>query len=259
MFLRANARAVGLADRGDRLHATYAASIVDGEVVAVAAHAWNGLLLLQAPTRDLDEVVHLAKTRSRRAVRGLAGPWTQVVAARRSLRLSETAASLESPEDLFELHLEHLRVPAILSAPKVCARRATTADLEHLTELRHDYMVEALNSAPGADLRAASRDELRRMIEEGSAFALELAGRIVAFSAFNARLPDAVQIGGVFTPPEHRGRGYARAVVAASLLGARDDGVLRALLFTDRLNIAARRAYVALGFEPIGDYGLLMF
>jgi ribosomal protein S18 acetylase RimI-like enzyme len=258
MFLRSNLRAVGLLDRGERLHGTYAASIVDGEIVAVAAHAWNGLVLLQAPTRDLEPVVRLATSRSRRAVLGLVGPWRQVVAARECLGFRDRAVSLESAEDLFELPLEALVMPS-RRQDGARARRATAADLEVLARFRHDYMVEALRSAPGDALRAASRDEMKRMIEEGVAFVLEAGGELVAFSAFNAKLPDAVQVGGVFTPVQHRRRGHARAVVAASLVEARRDGVRHAVLFTDRLNVAARRAYVALGFDPIGDYGLVMF
>lgn len=255
MFLRSNARAAGLVDRGERLQGTYAASIVDGEVVAVAAHAWNGLVLLQAPDRDLEQVVHVATARSRRAVRGFAGPWSQIVAARTALGLDERLATLDSCEDLFELELAALALPPRLQA----VRRASAADLEVLTDFRHDYMVEALHAAPGDGLRSACRDEMRRMIEEGTGFVLTAGANLLAFSGFNAKLPDIVQVGGVFTPRELRGRGYARAVVAASLLEARRDGAKRALLFTDRKNIAARRAYVALGFEPIGDYGLIMF
>ena len=64
-------------------------------------------------------------------------------------------------------------------------------------------------------------------------------------------------MGGVWTPPERRGRGYARAVVAASLLDARAEGVERAVLFTE--NPVARRAYEALGFRRVGEYGLVIF
>ena len=67
-----------------------------------------------------------------------------------------------------------------------------------------------------------------------------------------------MQVGGVWTPPETRGRGYARCVVAGSLLHARAQGVTRALLFTMESNVAAVRAYEALGFRRIGDYGLML-
>ena len=79
-----------------------------------------------------------------------------------------------------------------------------------------------------------------------------------AFS-FNATTPERVQIGGVWTPPEWRGRGYARAVVAGALLDGKAEGATRGVLFTDIANLSAQRAYYALGFEVIGDYGIILF
>jgi predicted GNAT family acetyltransferase len=87
----------------------------------------------------------------------------------------------------------------------------------------------------------------------------EAQGRPVAFTGFNAALPDVVQVGGVYTPPFGRARGFARAAVAGSLLHARDRGAVRAVLFTDVDNAPAQRAYRALGFEPVGDWGLVRF
>jgi len=55
-----------------------------------------------------------------------------------------------------------------------------------------------------------------------------------------------------------RRRGYARAVVAASLLDARAEGAQTAILFTGESNTAAQKAYVALGFRHIGAYRLLL-
>ncbi len=57
---------------------------------------------------------------------------------------------------------------------------------------------------------------------------------------------------------ELRRRGYGRCVVAASLLDARAQGVEKAILFTGESNLAAQRAYTALGFRHIGDYRLLL-
>jgi GNAT superfamily N-acetyltransferase len=62
---------------------------------------------------------------------------------------------------------------------------------------------------------------------------------------------------GVYTPPELRGRGHARAVVATSLIDARAAGATRAILFTPRPNAVA--AYRAVGFAPIGHYAVVLF
>src|SRR5260370_18218406 len=51
MFLRANARAAGLIDRGAPPEATYVAALAGGRITGVAAHCWNGMVLVQAPAQ----------------------------------------------------------------------------------------------------------------------------------------------------------------------------------------------------------------
>jgi predicted GNAT family acetyltransferase len=77
----------------------------------------------------------------------------------------------------------------------------------------------------------------------------------LSFSAFNASLPDIVQLGGIYTPPDRRGRGSAKVVVAASLLVARGRGAWRAVLFTNNPSV---RTYEALGLRCVGDYALVL-
>ena len=62
----------------------------------------------------------------------------------------------------------------------------------------------------------------------------------------------------MWTPPQLRGRGYARGVVGASLRDARAAGATRAILFTGDDNHAAQKAYRSLGFEVVGEYGLVL-
>ncbi len=60
------------------------------------------------------------------------------------------------------------------------------------------------------------------------------------------------RIGPVFTPQEHRGRGYASAAVAEVSQYLRAEGS-RVTLFTDQANPTSNRIYLALGFEPVVD------
>ncbi len=258
MFLRSNARAAGFVDRGRPLQGTYAAVLVQGEIVAVAAHCWNGSVLVQAPVR-LEDVVRAAVQRSGRAVGGLAGPWSQVTAARRALRLEERPTAKASREELYALNLRELLVPPALAEGRLLCRRPRKSELDLLIEWRVGFALEALGAANGAELRTQCRDEVVLHHGEGSDWVLLDGDTPVAYSVFNARLPEIVQIGGVWTPPALRGRGYARAVVAGSLLEARGGGVGRAVLFTDPGNPPAGRAYRALGFQVVGDYGLVLF
>jgi predicted GNAT family acetyltransferase len=75
-------------------------------------------------------------------------------------------------------------------------------------------------------------------------------------TGFNATLPEIVQIGGVYTPADLRGRGYARRAVALHLAEARGKGTARAVLFA--ANDAAARAYRAIGFQPAVPFTLFL-
>ena len=258
MILRSNVRAGGLEDHDERYQGTYAAAFDGDRIVAVAAHSWNGVLVLQAPVA-VPDVVRLAVGTSRRHVRGLIGPWQQVVAVRQALGRADTPARSESREILYTLDLADLIVPSALGSGVVRCRRSSAEDFDTLTQWRVAYRGETMNEPPTPELAADARRDIEALHEGARSFVLEHAGAVVAFSGFNAVLPDIVQVGGVWTPPELRGRGYARAVVAGSLISAREGGAARSVLFTADDNVPAQRAYVALGFRAIGDYGIIGF
>lgn len=260
MFLRSNARAAGLLDEGALLQGTYVAASRAGRIEAVAGHFWNGILVLQAPSAPhLAGVASHAVRRSGRHVAGIAGPWAQVVAARAALAMSERETSRASPEILYALELEALRVPAPLATGRARCVVPRGALLDAAVEMRVAYCMETLGQADTESLRESARNELLRLAGAESTFALVEDDRAVGVGSFNARLPDCVQLGGVFTPPERRGRGHARALVAGALLSARSRGAERAVLFTEEDNTPARRAYEALGFGVVGSYGLCLF
>ena len=261
MFLRANARNVGLLDRAEQYQGTYAAAIEDGRIVAVAAHWWNGILSVQAPVHG-SEVVRAATRESGRAVNGINGPWAQAIAAREALGLARAPMRSESREVLYALALSDLVVPSALASGRVRCRRPGVDDMSALATWRAAYRVELESYPDSAELRASARQDVESLNAEGRDFVVvegDGPHRLLACSAFNAALPDVVQVGGVFTPVELRSRGYARAVVAGSLISARERGVGRAILFTGEESVSARRAYEALGFVAVGDYGLLGF
>lgn len=248
MFLRSNARSGGLVDHGQPLQAAYAGAFGPA-LEAVAAHCWNGMLLVQAPAL-LDEVVRAAVKASRRTVTGIAGPWAQAQAAAEALSLRGSGAR----EVLYALDLATL---AFAPPPELRARRPRLEELEMLTDWREAYLVETGLARPGPELRGMARAGVALHHAQGNDWVLERTQALVAYTAFNARLPDVVQVGGVWTPPHLRAQGLARAAVATHLLSARGEGARRAVLFTAESNRAARRAYESLGFRVTGDYGLV--
>ena len=259
MFLRSNARSAGLLDRGQPMHATYVAAFEGGRIAGVAAHCWNGMVLVQAPVgHHAAAAAREAVRRSGRTVTGFSGPWDQVVAAREALGLGAAPTAKDSRDELYVLDIARLVVPADLASGALRCRHPAESELERLAAWRVRFAVEALGATDGPELHRASTDDVRLQHERGTDWLLLAGAAPVSYAVFNAVLPDIVQIGGVWTPPEFRGRGYARAVVAGSLLAARKQGVARAVLFADPANEAARRAYLFLGFRIVGDYGLVL-
>ena len=258
MFLRSNLRVGGIEDRGETHQARYAGLFRGAELVAVAAHCWNGSLLLQAPIAA-QRVAAAAAEGSSRAIRWLLGPASQVETVRRSSLLHGRTPAKFSIEELMHLRLERLIVPPELSGGQMRCRRCAAEDREQLVQWRVAYEQETFGRAATPAIHREAHAEVERLCAAGALFVLEAEDARVAMCAFNARLPDTVQLGGVFTPPPVRGRGYARAVVAGALSEARADGASAAVLFTGNDNASALRAYRSLGFERVGDYALALF
>jgi RimJ/RimL family protein N-acetyltransferase len=257
MFLIGNLRASGLGDTGQAYSGTYAAALDDRRITAVVAHYWNGVLVFQAPVH-LEAVWRTAVAASQRAVGGLIGPNEQASGVKRALGIDAGTIQLDELEKLYSLQLTDLLVPAVLSSGQVTGRRMEPGDVELLTAWRVAYAIETLSASDGPELRQRSQEGIKRWQREGHGWVLERDGELVAMGGFNTAIEEAVQIGGVYTPPHLRRRGYGRAVVAASLLDARGEGVEKAILFTGVDNIAAQKAYAALGFAHIGDYRMVL-
>lgn len=257
MFLLGNARTAGLTDRGEAYQGTYAAAFAAGEIVGVVAHYWNNTLILQAPAY-VRELCREAVGVSGRPLGNLIGPGEQVDIALDALGLADAGVQLDEREKLYDLDLDELIVPHALASGQVVGRRATPGDLPLLTAWRVTYAAETLGERVTTESRARAHSSVRRLVEEGRTWVLESDGVPVACSSFNTATEEAVQVGGVWTPPGLRSRGYGRAVVAASLLDARAEGVETAILFTGLENIPAQKAYDALGFRCVGTYRMVL-
>ena len=257
MFLIGNMRTSGLVDNGQAYEGTYAAAFEGEQITGVVAHCWNGNLICQAPAH-LDDLWRAAVKASSRPVSGLLGPAEQVAAVKAALDLTGTSVQLDESENLFSLALDQMAVPRELSSGRWRGRRAGPRDLDQVTAWRVDFSLEALGEEDEPQLWEKVRVNAERIIDRGMVWVLEDGGELVATSGFNAAIDEAVQVGGVWTPPALRRRGYGRAAVAASLLDARAEGAETAILFTGESNIPAQKAYRALGFRVIGDYRLVL-
>lgn len=257
MILRSNLARSGITDGPEAFQGRYAAVIETAQIAAAAAHYWNGMLILCAPCGA--GALASAVTAGRH-VAGILGPWKQALEAQDSLNLGGSECHLRSRETLMTLKLDSLQTPpALLPDQALHCRPARSEEIGLLTAWREAFRIESLGATPSRELTRHCREEITQWIAEGNQFLLLDDGRPVSGCSFNARLPDAVQIGNVWTPPEFRSRGYGRAVVAGALAQAKRDGATLGVLFTPEDNEAARTAYAALGFSAVGDYAMLLY
>jgi GNAT superfamily N-acetyltransferase len=255
MFIRSNLARSGLQFQTKPFHAHYVGAFNGVKLTGLAAHCWNGMLLIQA-TERIGGLVHACVAYSGRKVSGFCGPLDQVREAQTALNLADAPAAMSADEWLYALDLANIAVPEILRRGGVTARPPRTEERDLLCAWRLAYDIETLGSTDSPEARDRSSRTLDQQIADGNAWVALENGCPVSLSAFNAALPDIVQLCGIYTPPELRGRGYAKASVAASLLAARGRGVSRAVLFTS--NPSAARSYEAVGFCRLGDFGLVL-
>jgi RimJ/RimL family protein N-acetyltransferase len=103
---------------------------------------------------------------------------------------------------------------------------------------------------PQVDDRIAYGGVLLWLRDDGEPVSLAGRTRLVA---------GQVRIAPVYTPPEHRGRGYAAGATAAATRGALAAGAREVLLYTDLANPTANRLYERLGYRGVEDRVMVSF
>jgi predicted GNAT family acetyltransferase len=81
----------------------------------------------------------------------------------------------------------------------------------------------------------------------------------VALAGGRESSPGIARVGPVYTPPEHRRRGYATSLVAAWTAELLHHGMRRCALFTDLANPTSNSIYQAVGYRPYADSAVIDF
>ncbi|WP_327370450.1 GNAT family N-acetyltransferase [Streptomyces sp. NBC_01217] len=132
-------------------------------------------------------------------------------------------------------------------APSGRPRAATAADRDLLVRW-HLAFAEQVGQ-PGA--------HTERMVDErtasGGLTLWENDGVPVSMAGVSPRIAGMVRVAAVYTPAEHRGRGYAAAVTAEVSQAAREAGAQEVLLFTDLANPTSNGVYRRIGYRAVSD------
>ena len=220
-----------------------------GQIVDLLPVSDEGMIFPQCPNRPWgDARAVLAGT----AVKGMLGDASQIAELREVLGLP-AQGGLDNEEPLYELPLADLQLP---DCAGFTLRPLKDAPRDLVIAWRCAYLKEVL-PMPGEDFDAKAVQDIDSYIAADSHRVLYEGETPVAMTGFNATLPEAVQIGAVYTPPNDRSRGLARRAVALHLQQAIAQGVNHAILFA--ASPQACKAYEAIGFRRTGDYTILVY
>jgi predicted GNAT family acetyltransferase len=104
-------------------------------------------------------------------------------------------------------------------------------------------------SAPAEQVRAGAV----RRIAEGQVHLWDDAAP-KAMAAWGRPTTRGVSVNAVYTPPPHRGRGFATALVAALSRKLLAEGRSFCALFTDLANPTSNAVYARIGYRPVRDF-----
>jgi uncharacterized protein len=142
--------------------------------------------------------------------------------------------------------LETVKPPEGISG---AAREASEIDRELLVTWIGDFAAELADvSPPTVD---AERTVDLRMSSGRGGFLLWEDGAPVSMAGWGSPTPNGIRIGPVYTPPEHRRRGYGSAVTAAASERSLAAGRRLCFLYTDLANPTSNKIYMDIGYEPV--------
>jgi predicted GNAT family acetyltransferase len=138
-------------------------------------------------------------------------------------------------------------------SPPGAARMATLDDLDLAVRWLRGF--EADTGVVRTNVEAGARERL----DDGRLWLWENEGEPVSLAARTTTAGGVARVAPVYTPPEHRRRGYGAAITAAITADALARDAEHVVLFTDAANPTTNAIYQQIGFRPIGDRCTVQF
>lgn len=136
-------------------------------------------------------------------------------------------------------------------------RTVKGADRELLIDWVSAFHAEA---KPGPAMQSPADMVDRRLTEDPDGLMLwEHDGRPVSMAGLTGPTPNGIRVGLVYTPPEHRNRGFASALVAALTRRELERGRRFCFLYTDLANPTSNKIYQRIGYRPVTDVDVHVF
>jgi hypothetical protein len=231
----------------------YEAVVSDGDRVVLAALRTPPYNLILSEVDDPAALAVLADDLAGSGLPGVVGPPKAALEfAERWVRSEGGSSAVVINERIYRLSAVRPPRPAPGSW-----RAAEPRDRALLAGWLIDFGIEALNDAD-AERVQLGLDEW----EAGSGrryWLWEVNGAPVTLVGAGGDTPHGIRIGPVYTPPPHRGRGYASNLTAAVSQALLTEGRTFCFLYTNLANETANRIYLAIGYEPVTDAVMIRF
>lgn len=224
-------------------------SVDDCAALGAGVQSADGVLLVSGMYSDWAPEVVSTLLRDGRRLSGVRGmPLVAAAFAQAWTEVAGIAATTAHKEVLYRLVD---MVPPV--GVRGDCRPVRESDTELLVDWLDDFFAEALD-APSD--RAERRKFVREVDMSDDCIVLWTLGNgePVSMARIHAPSGGVSRIGPVYTPPAHRGHGYAAAATASAADHTRRLGARDVVLFADVENVASSRVYRRIGFRPFSEH-----
>ncbi|MGN0729445.1 GNAT family N-acetyltransferase [Treponema sp.] len=172
----------------------------------------------------------------------------------RKIILKKKNISPEKSREMFFMEYRAEKNPPV----RLKAEECSAQDAEELFPLQVSYIKEEVLPEWKKINLPLERMNFERILKTQRVFAVKIGGTFCAKAQTNSASGSTVQIGGVFTKPEFRSKGIASSLVKKMAQEFQQEGKT-AVLFVDKKNAPAIRAYRKAGFKIFGKYKILYY
>jgi predicted GNAT family acetyltransferase len=127
-------------------------------------------------------------------------------------------------------------------------RAATMGEKDLVLRWAHAFHVDT-----GLAARRAPESNSIPVLKQGWIFFWERDGQPVSMAVKVRPTDKGMTVGGVYTPPELRGKGYATSCVAELSRNILESGKEFSMLYTDLANPTSNSIYMKIGYKPVCD------
>lgn len=226
-----------------------------GKIIAVFCLTRRGNLVVQSEVSDvpLMKKILAACREESLPILGLLGPWDF---CQRLWNLFKEKAILLHDTFISKEILYSVDLSKQTLSDEAHVRGLLPSDYLQWKPLRIEYLRE--EGLPNDLSEEQTHALFLEKVENKISWGYFLQQQLVAMAEFNAKAMDLGQVGGVYTTPTQRKKGFAQSVMRQLITDARKVHQIRKLIiFTGENNHPARRLYESLGVHPVGYYALM--